>query len=281
MNNSSAEAPIATAGAAADDVAVASVRVAIRDNATLLWWNGTGWGAAGSYVQAALDSPGGSTTGWSYPFAPGMAGNFGIQVKAVDSSGNVGPNTTWRNFTITVPGSDTTGPTTALTTPTNGQASPFGPVSVTGTSSDATAVASVRVSIQNTATSQWWNGSALGGGDHVRQRHARHARRDEHRVLLHVRPGHRGERSPSRSAGSIRSANLGNTVGPRPFSIFVDTTAPVTTVATPTNNSTNTSPVVMSGTATDNVGVTVVRVSIKNAVRPMVERVGDGARSRS
>ena len=71
VNNSSANPPIATAGNAADDVGVASVRVGIRDNATLLWWNGTGWGAAGSYVQASLDTPGGTSTGWSYPFDPG------------------------------------------------------------------------------------------------------------------------------------------------------------------------------------------------------------------
>jgi DNA-binding beta-propeller fold protein YncE len=264
VNNSSAQGPIATSGTAADDAGVAAVRVAIRDNATLQWWNGTGWGAAGSYVMAALDTPGGIATGWSYPFDPGVAGNFGIQVKAVDSSGNVGANTAWRNFTITMPGSDTTGPTIVLTTPTSGQASPFGPVSVTGTSSDATAVASVRVSIQNTATSQWWNGSAwvaattfvnatldTPGGTSTGYSYT-FAPSIEGNFAVQVR-------------GVDSLGNLGTTVGPRPFSIFVDTTAPVTTVSAPLNLSTNPAPVVMTGTASDNVGVTIVRVSIKNA----------------
>jgi trimeric autotransporter adhesin len=267
VNNSSANPPIATSGTAADDAGVAAVRVAIRDNATLLWWNGTGWGAAGSFVIAALDTPGGTSTGWSYPFDPGVAGNYGIQVKSVDTSGNVGVNTAWRNFNVTIPGSDTTGPTIALTTPTSGQSLPFGSVNVSGTSSDATGVASIRVSIQNSTTLQWWNGSGWVAATTFVNASLDTPGGTSTAYSYTFSPGVEGSYAVQvRGVDTI--GNLGTTIGPRPFTIrpvFVDTTAPTTTVTAPLNLSTNPAPVVMTGTATDDIGVTVVRVSIKNA----------------
>ena len=267
VNNSTANPPIATAGTAADDVGVASVRVAIRDNATLQWWNGSGWGAAGSYVQASLDTPGGTSTGWSYPFDPGVAGNYGIQVKAVDSSGNVGANTAWRNFTITLPGSDSTGPTIAFDTPTYGQILPFGAVNVSGSSADATGVASVRVSIQNSATSQWWNGSGWVAANTFVSATLDTPGGTSTGYSYTFAPGVEGNYAVRvRAVDTL--GNLGSSTGLRPFTIqpiFVDTIAPTATVTAPLNNSTHVGVVVMAGTATDDVGVTEVRVYIKNA----------------
>ena len=268
VNSSTSNPPILTAGTAADDVSVASVRVAIRDNATLQWWNGSGWGAAGSYVQASLDTPGGTSTGWSYPFDPGVAGNYGIQVKAVDSSGNVGANTQWRNFNISLPGSDTTGPSIALTTPTSGQSLPFGPVNVSGTSSDASGVSSIRVSIQNTTTLQWWNGSGWVAASTFVNATLDTPGGTSTGYAYTFNPGVQGSYAVQ-VRGVDTLANLGTTVGPRPFTIlpvFVDTTAPTATVTAPLNNATVATPVILTGTAADDVGVTVVRVSIQDTV---------------
>ena len=193
VNGSSGPAPIGISGSATDNSGVAAVRVAIRNNATLQWWTGTGWGAGGSYVVATLDDPGGVAVNWSYPFDPGIAGNFGIQVKSVDTSGNVGGNTTWRNFNITAPGGDTTGPTIALTTPSSGQSLPFGSVGVSGTSSDPSGVAAVRVSIQDSNSLQWWIRDGLGYRHHVRYRDARRPGRHEYGLRIHVQPRGRGQ----------------------------------------------------------------------------------------
>ena len=76
------------------------VRVRIRLNPGTTWWNGTSFGAF-AYVQATLDNPGGTSTGWCYTFTPPSTGNYGLQVFAVDAAGNVGANSIWRNFNIT------------------------------------------------------------------------------------------------------------------------------------------------------------------------------------
>jgi hypothetical protein len=197
-----------------------------------------------------------------------VGGNYGIQVKSVDTSGNVGANTQWRNFTVTLPGSDTTGPTTALTAPTNGQSLPFGSVNVSGTSSDATGVASVRVSIQNTTTSQWWNGSGWAAATTFVNAALDTPGGTSTGYTYTFAPGVDGHFAVQ-VRGVDTLANLGNTVGPRPFTIqpvYVDTTAPTTTVTAPSNNATVVAPVVLTGSATDDVGVTVVRVTIQDTV---------------
>jgi hypothetical protein len=277
--NGSSEAPVAISGTASDDAGVASVRVAIRNNATLQWWNGAGWGGGGSYAIATLDNQGGTATGWSYAFDPGITGNFGIQVRSVDTSGNVGANTAWRNFNVTAPGSDTTGPTIVLSTPTSGQVFPYGAVSIAGTSADDTGVATVRVSIQNSTTLLWWTGSGwqaattfvLATLDNTGGMNAEY--------MYSFNPGTEGSYAVQvRGVDTI--GNLGNSTALRSFTIqpiFVDTTPPTTTVSSPLNNATGPAPVMMTGTATDDVGVTIVRISIKNAAGQWWNGSGWGA----
>ena len=96
----STTSPVTITGTTTDNVAVASVRVAIRNNATLQWWNGTSWGPF-TYVLATPSAPGAPSTNWSYAFAAPSTGSFGLQVRSVDTSNNVGANTAWRNFTVT------------------------------------------------------------------------------------------------------------------------------------------------------------------------------------
>lgn len=92
--------PVNMAGAATDDVGVTSVRVAIRDNATLKWWTGSGWGTF-TNLAATVATPGATSTTWSYTWAPPAPGTYGMQVSAVDAAGNVSPVRPWRTFTVT------------------------------------------------------------------------------------------------------------------------------------------------------------------------------------
>jgi hypothetical protein len=97
---------VALTGSAADNVGVTTVRVSIKRNdlpAGSNWWNGSGWGAF-TFVTATLTNPGGANTDWSYTFNPpatGVTTGYGFQVRAVDSSANLGANTLWRNFSVT------------------------------------------------------------------------------------------------------------------------------------------------------------------------------------
>ena len=156
-----ATGPISIAGTATDNLALGGVRVSVRDTGTNLWWTGSAWSATQSYVNATLASPGAATSNWSYSFnAP--TGTFEITAAAVDTS-NVVDTTPAGPSTFTASGApDTTGPTTTVTSPSAGASLPFGPVTIQGIATDNVGVTTVRVSIRNNSTLQWWNGSGWG-----------------------------------------------------------------------------------------------------------------------
>jgi hypothetical protein len=77
-------------GQANDNVAVASVEIAIKDRTTGQWWNpGTGtWGSL-RWMPAALGSPGAGATTWSAGWAGGVSGGaYFVQARAFDTAGN-------------------------------------------------------------------------------------------------------------------------------------------------------------------------------------------------
>jgi hypothetical protein len=84
--------PIAIGGHASDDVAVATVEVAIRNRVTGQWWQpGTGtWGASLKWFSVALGSPGAPSTTWSTTWSDAASGgSYRVQVRATDTSGNI------------------------------------------------------------------------------------------------------------------------------------------------------------------------------------------------
>ena len=159
---SSGPSPLTITGTASDNVGVTEVRVAIRLNPTTTWWNGSSFGTY-TYVLATLDNPGGTTTGWSYTFAPPASGSFGLQTRAVDAAANVGANSTWRSFSVSTGGpSDTTNPGQAVVTSPAGGSSTSTTVTIEGTATDDVGVTLVRVAIRLNPTTTWWNGSSFG-----------------------------------------------------------------------------------------------------------------------
>jgi hypothetical protein len=96
-NQSFPAGPIDLAGSATDDQAVAAVELAIKDSATGQWWTGSGWGGF-QYLDATLDAPGATSTGWSFSFNPSGSGGYGVLVRAQDAAGNYDPSKPWVSF---------------------------------------------------------------------------------------------------------------------------------------------------------------------------------------
>jgi tripartite motif-containing protein 71 len=88
---------------------------------------------------------------------------------AVDSSGRILVADTYRDriqrfqpYTV-VSTPDTTAPDTQVTAPTKAQAFQNGPIIISGTATDNSSVAAVRVAIKNTVTGLWWRGGNTWG----------------------------------------------------------------------------------------------------------------------
>ena len=91
--------PIVMTGGATDNVAVAQVRVAIRNRSTGLWWTGTGWGSWTTHV-ATLNGGGTPSATWSYTWTPPGDGGYALWVRADDTSGNIDPTKPWVPFDV-------------------------------------------------------------------------------------------------------------------------------------------------------------------------------------
>ncbi len=160
-------APITFSGTATDDVGVNQVRISLKRLSNNQYWSGStsgsGFSSTFRYWDTVLDTPGGTSTGWTWAWTPRAStvpGDFQLLVQAIDAAGNVDNSTPNVKFTVSNLPPDTVAPDTTVSTPTEGQDLPTGQVSITGTATDNTNVASVRVGIQN-STDQWWNGTSF------------------------------------------------------------------------------------------------------------------------
>lgn len=155
---------------------------------------------------------------------------------------------------IRIPGTaqapaDTTAPSLAITSPANNSTHPAGTVTVSGTASDNVGVRDVRVRVDTnayqtaTTTNAWanWtiNLSITTGGSHTITANARDA------------------------AGNFVTRGITINIGTAPTQ---DTTQPNIAITSPAANSTVSSPITVTGTASDNVGVRDVRVRLDNGV---------------
>ncbi len=152
--------PVVLSGTASDNVGVERVTVAIRDQETNLWLQADGtYGPWDTRLRdATLADLGTTSTGWSYTFDPGRDGRFGLQILAWDAAGNVSPQQ-WRGFEITAtpppPSDDTEDPALTYASPTQDEAVPALPVTLSGTASDNVGVTGVQITVQDKVTKQW------------------------------------------------------------------------------------------------------------------------------
>lgn len=149
-------------GTATDDTSVTGVRLTVR-NAAGEYWTGSGWSPTATTVNAAVATPGASVE-WAYSFGAG-AGSYTVEAAALDSSGNADASAATRSFVYegTPPPPDTTAPTPTVTSPSQLNATvPMPSVTIGGAVTDDVGTVSVRISIQDTVTKQWWTGTGWG-----------------------------------------------------------------------------------------------------------------------
>jgi DNA-binding beta-propeller fold protein YncE len=90
--------PVTITGTATDDLQVASVTLSIKRASDNQWWNGTVWQSTFASVAATLDTPGASSSGWSYALSA-AGGKYGFSATVTDGAGKTFKST-WRNFTV-------------------------------------------------------------------------------------------------------------------------------------------------------------------------------------
>ncbi len=149
--------PATLSGAATDNVGVTAVRVAIQDRVSGRWLRRDNtWGTIQQH-QAALASPGATSTAWTFAFtpAPGGSGRYTVRVTAVDGAGNVDPTKPSVNFEVNTSGGDTVPPNGTVGVPTNGQTLSGIPAQLSGGATDNVGVTDVRVAIRDRTTGLW------------------------------------------------------------------------------------------------------------------------------
>ncbi len=263
--------PVRFTGDASDNVGVASVRVAVKNNANGLWWTdtgSTGFGTKYTTWETTLGTPGAPSTGWTWDWTPRAAGSYTITVGARDAAGNADSSKPNVVFNVTTEAPDATAPDTEITSPSDGAALPTGALTMAGAATDDKQVTAVRLTITN-GSGQYWTGSAWSSS------------------LTTVNASISGGGTPSATwsyaftggaadsytvAATAVDASNNTDASPavRAFTMSgsPDTTAPSPSVTSPaaTNATAPLPSVTIAGNVTDNTSTTAVRISIQDTV---------------
>lgn len=170
-------APVNITGTATDNLSVGNVELSIQDMNTGKWWNpsNSSWEAANTRpILAAYSSTTApaTTVSWRYTFTGvSQGGVYLLWVKTRDFNGNLSqvavrtfgmPGTT-PPVAPPPPVLDTVRPNGTVTFPAPNAALPLAPVSFTGQATDNIGVVAVRVAVRDVATGRWWSGSGSTG----------------------------------------------------------------------------------------------------------------------
>ncbi len=141
---------VALTGTATDNVGVTRVEVRIKNRSTGLWLQADGSFAAGAvWHQSTVTNPGAPDVTWAIDVVL-PAGPYNPVSRAVDAAGNHRTQQVWLPFDVTITGDDVTSPT--VTADHSAGASFGGPaVTLTGAASDDVAVAAVVVTVKDSA----------------------------------------------------------------------------------------------------------------------------------
>ena len=229
--NASLTSPFTLSGTATDNVGVSSVRYSVDGGAA-----------------TSISITPGKSVNYTTSLSGLTPGAHTISVVGVDAAGNTSAPATVRvTVTTPAPTGDTTAPTVSISTPT-ANASVNSPFTLSGTATDNVGVTAVRYSVDGGAATN----ISITPGKSVNYTTS----------LSGLTPG-------AHTISVVGVDAAGNTSAPATVSVTVttpaptgDTTAPTVSISTPTANASLTSPFTLSGTATDNVGVTAVRYSV-------------------
>jgi hypothetical protein len=265
---------ITLSGSAADNVGVETVVVTIQDAAgRFLQGNGS---FAPSYSErtAGLGSPGATATTWSIGVTL-PDGSYDLDVYARDAAGNQGSNTS-ANFVVGE------GPDNTLPAAPTLDHAPFadftGPnVSLTGAATDNVGVTSVRIKIKNRSTGLWLQSDgSFTAAQTWHQTNVNNAGEPNVAWSIDVTlPS--GSFNPVSEAFDAAGNSRTQTVW-SPFDVMVvatDTTPPGLTVGHAAGTDFTGPDVTLSGTASDNVAVDTVMVTIANSAGDFLQ--GDGS----
>ncbi|GAA0398538.1 hypothetical protein Acor_34220 [Acrocarpospora corrugata] len=168
--------PVKWEGVADDARGVAAVAAAVLDRGTGKWLRTDGnWGAyqrrlvtlTGPRDDGRASVANGqqlfTRTGWSFAWTPPGPGSYQAEFTAVDAAGLEDPAYPRVPFTVGGPDSAAFAPEVAITAPVLGKGYPAGPITLTGTATDDTAVSDVRLSVVSRDTGQYWQPSGAWG----------------------------------------------------------------------------------------------------------------------
>jgi len=274
---------VTLAGSATDDVGVGNVEISVQDFRTGLWWNAgnQSWESTQTNAIAAYSGNNITNVQWRWVFLGVVAqGQYVAMIKTRDHNGNLS-QPVMRTFAMpgatappvpSAPLLDTVRPNGLQSTPTANQVLPRAPVTFTGTGTDDVGVVSVRIAIKRTTDGRWLSSPTSSSfGTTFRW----------FETTLDVQGATAVNwtwtwTTPPSSGGSFQTLveardAMGNVDLSKPQIPFTTTNLPPdlippeTTVTAPADTSTlDIGPIAITGDATDNIGVTGVRLAITN-----------------
>ena len=157
---------VTLSGTASDNVGVDAAWIAIRDRSTGMWLqaNGTTFASAYTLIPAALASQGAKNTPWSLGVSLND-GSYAVQLKVDDAAGNRDPSPPWIPFSVASDTPDTSDPNGVVDLPASGAVLSGPDVVLSGTATDDVAVGAAWVAIRDRSSGQWLqsNGTSFGG----------------------------------------------------------------------------------------------------------------------
>lgn len=146
-------------GFAEDDFGFYGVKIAIRDETTFQYWNGSSWQANYHQLDARLSNPDGQITSWRLPlhFPEDQVTDSPIKVFvwAVDPHGNYNTSPPTKSFRI-----DHTGPEITLTSPEQNE-TVQNPAQLIGAIQDESNIREIRIVVYEIPSKRYWNGASL------------------------------------------------------------------------------------------------------------------------
>jgi len=105
-------------------------------------------------LLATLDTPGGTSTGWSLPLTL-TNGSYAVTVTAVDAVGNTDSTPPWVPFGVDTVAPDVTDPDGSAASPATNEVFTVNDVVLSGSATDDVGVTKVKLAIRDTVGKLW------------------------------------------------------------------------------------------------------------------------------
>lgn len=151
--------PVRLSGTVTDNTAVASVQVAVRDNASGLWFDASNstWSSTQAWALSPLVGETSASMSWAWSFiGVEHSGSYHAEVRAVDVAGNTSTVGTVDFSIVPESTNDTSAPDVVLTHPADGHSLELEPpLVIAGEGADETGVQSIELRVRRAGTGQF------------------------------------------------------------------------------------------------------------------------------